>query len=467
LTCHFDYPEPAWQAPANWKSTLHRASHSNLIYQWSEHATMLSIKSRLNLYQRFSERRPSIAESVPFDHSAAALVTACSNVPQRQKKSALDGNNSTLRRVIIVERNFLHYRVAVYQRLRELLHAKGVHLQLLIGVGTPEEMQKRDQSQLDWTITLPTKYFFRNKVCWLPFGSYAKDAELVILMHENKLIYNLWLMFFDRPRRLAFWGHGRNMQSKHPDGLRERFKRWTVNKVDWWFAYTEGSAVLVNNAGFPRARTTVVENAIDTREMTALCREISSADRERLRLKFGTGSGKVGLYVGSLYEEKRVDFLLDAARRIRQQVPDFHLLVVGAGADQAMVEAAAHENSWIHYLGPLQGRQKAETLVVADVMLNPGLVGLGILDSFINGTPMFTTDCGLHSPEIEYLSSGTNGVMTANNLAAYTNAVVEVLANPAVFAKLRKGALSSASRYTVENMAERICNGIMSCMAID
>jgi len=428
---------------------------------------MLLIKPKPNLYQRFSERSRSIVTNASIDKSVVALVTACRDVPQVNRENALDGKSSALRRVVIVERNFLHYRVAVYQRLRELLHAEGVNLQLLIGAGTPEEMQKRDQTKLDWTITLPTKYFFRNKVCWLPFGSYAKGAELVVLMHENKLIYNLWLMFFSRPRRLAFWGHGRNMQSKHPDGLKERFKRWTVNKVDWWFAYTEGSAVLVNKAGFPRARTTVVENAIDTKEMTALCHAITAAERERLRLKFGVGSGKVGLYVGSLYEEKRIDFLLEAVLEIRRRSPDFHVLVVGAGPDEAMIETAAREHSWIHYLGPLHGKQKAETLVIADVMLNPGLVGLGILDSFINGTPMFTTDCGLHSPEIEYLNSGTNGVMTADNLDAYTDAVVKILADPAALAKLRKGALASASRYTVENMAERICSGIMSCLATE
>jgi glycosyltransferase involved in cell wall biosynthesis len=114
----------------------------------------------------------------------------------------------------------------------------------------------------------------------------------------------------------------------------------------------------------------------------------------------------------------------------------------------------------------LQDKNKAVALVLADVMLNPGLVGLGILDSFASGTPMFTTDCGLHSPEISYMKPGKNGVITRNDVNDYANTVVSVLQQPEAIARLSNGALSSAPRYTVENMAERILNGICSCLSM-
>ena len=61
---------------------------------------------------------------------------------------------------------------------------------------------------------------------------------------ENKLIQNHLLLLGPRRFRLAFWGHGANLQSDNPHGLKERFKRWTTNRVDWWFAYTQMSADL-------------------------------------------------------------------------------------------------------------------------------------------------------------------------------------------------------------------------------
>ena len=98
-------------------------------------------------------------------------------------------------------------------------------------------------------------------------------------------------------------------------------------------------------------------------------------------------------------------------------------------------------------------------------MLNPGLVGLGILDSFTCEIPMVTTDCCLHSPEIAYLTSGTNGVMTDNTLEAYTQACVRLLQQPATLAKLKLGCAQSATEFTIENMASHFADGVLGCLA--
>ncbi len=103
--------------------------------------------------------------------------------------------------------------------------------------------------------------------------------------------------------------------------------------------------------------------------------------------------------------------------------------------------------------------------MLADVLLNPGAVGLGIQDSFVGGAPMFTTDCGLHGPEISYLDSGKNGVMSADDLEEYADAVIEVLSHPETLEKLRRGTLASAPAYTVENMAERFKQGVLACLS--
>lgn len=369
------------------------------------------------------------------------------------------------RSVVIVERRLTHYRVPFFNHLRALLEKEGIELKLLISESTEEEAQKKDMGYLDWAISIPARHMFGTKLCWQPFGAYARGADLVVVVHENKHLYNLWLMFVRRPRRLAFWGHGRNMQSNNPSGLKELFKRWTVNKVDWWFAYTEMSVNLVQQTGFPQQRITDVENSADTNEMTALCERVSDEDWQRLRRQLKLGEGPIGLCLGSLYAEKRLDFLLDAAQRIRQQIPDFKLLVVGAGNEQGKIEAAAAIHPWICYPGPMRGSDKATVLVCADVLLNPGAVGLGVLDSFVSGTPMFTTACGIHGPEIAYLQSGMNGMITDDDVESYAQTVVAALTDPALLAKLGEGARTSASKYTIENMAERFKAGVLACLS--
>jgi glycosyltransferase involved in cell wall biosynthesis len=97
----------------------------------------------------------------------------------------------------------------------------------------------------------------------------------------------------------------------------------------------------------------------------------------------------------------------------------------------------------------------------------PGLVGLAVLDAFNTNTPMITTDFEYHSPEIEYLQNGTNGIITENNLEAYVKAVVNTLQNANILSELKKGCLVSAELYTMEKMVENFAEGIKSSLGIN
>lgn len=366
--------------------------------------------------------------------------------------------------VIIIQRRLTDYRVPVFDQLRGKLAEDGVRLRLLHGEGTEQERSKGDAGHLAWAESLPARYLASGRVCWQPFGARVRGADLVIVTQENKLICNLWPLFGPRRYRLAFWGHGANLQAASADSMEERFKRITTNRVDWWFAYTGLSVKLVTAQGFARARVTNLENTVDTEALRRLCDAVGAGDIAAQRAALRMPSGPVGLFVGSLYPEKRLDFLLEAGGRLAATVPGFTLVVVGDGPMRPLVEAKAIEAPWLRYVGRRSGRDKAVLLRMADVVLNPGLVGLGILDSFVAGTPMFTTDCGLHSPEIDYLVNSDNGVMTANDLEAYVRAVTETLTNPARSDRLSVGCRRSAGHYTVANMVDNFRVGIRQAL---
>lgn len=366
--------------------------------------------------------------------------------------------------VTIVQRRLTAYRVPLFERLRGLLDAQGIRLRLVHGDPTPVEATKHDSGHLPWAEQAPTHYWAGGRLCWQSFAAQARTSDLVVVTQENKLLYNLVAMTVARPPRLAFWGHGGNLQSTRQDGWKERFKRWTTCRVDWWFAYTELSARLVRAQGYPDERITVLDNAIDTQELGAWCAGIDEHRRVQLRAQWGLRGRHVGIFLGSLYADKRIDFLLDAAEEIRRRVPDFELLVVGAGPLRAMVEAFCARHPWAHYLGPRTGLEKAEALAVAHVMLNPGLVGLGILDAFACRVPMLTTDCGRHSPEIAYLEQGRNGWMAPDSMMPFVEAATMLLTQEDLRAQLQVGCGISAGRYTIEGMARRFADGVGQCL---
>lgn len=368
--------------------------------------------------------------------------------------------------VAIVQRRMTHYRVPLFEQMRKRLADEGVELRVLHGEGTAEEASKADAGELPWATRLPTRYALGGRLCWQPFAHAVHDCALVVVTQENKLLNNLPPVLSPwRRRRLAFWGHGRDMQAPRPDAWSERFKAWTTRRVDWWFAYTDISAACIGAAGYPADRVTVLHNSIDTSGLRRAVEQARADDRAALRASLGLGTGPVGLYMGSLYADKRIGWLIDAAQRLHDRVPGFELLVAGAGPERALVEAAAGRHRFVRYVGPVRDLRRAQCLAVADLVLNPGMVGLGILDAFAAGLPLVTTDCGLHSPEIAYLDSGRNGVMTADEPKAYVDACHRLLNDDAARAAMSRAAAASAEEFSIERMSERFCQGLLACLA--
>jgi glycosyltransferase involved in cell wall biosynthesis len=360
-----------------------------------------------------------------------------------------------------------------HNRVRIALSRSNVHYRLLYSGNALTEQAKADEAVPEWAEKIPVRYFGRSEhaILYQSVWSPVRGADLVIIGQHSKHLHTYLLIFCRWLRlspRLAFFGHGRGYQATKPDGLAERFKRFWASRVDWWFAYTQSGADAVAASGFARDRITVFNNAIDTSAIRRALAEIDEPEREELRWRLLGGSHNVGVYIGGIYRQKRIEFLIAAAVRIRSLVPDFQLLVIGGGEDAGLVNAAAAEHSWIHALGPKFGREKTLLASLGRVFLMPGLVGLAVLDAFAYGTPMVTTALPYHSPEIGYLRNGENGIIVSDpdDVDAYAVAVAEVLRDDALRERLNRAAAMDAQFYTIENMADRFAAGILKALEV-
>ena len=372
-------------------------------------------------------------------------------------------------KVIIIQRVLSQYRVPFFEGLKVALDSHQVELDLIHGVGNLKDKKKEFLGRLQWAQEVPEKYlnmgdFF---LVFQPYLKLLKDADLIIVQQELRWLLN-YILLLKRQLglcRLAFWGHGLNRQAD-PQSPGNFIKQKLSSKVDWWFAYTQGVADTVKRIGFPPERITVVQNSIDTSGLLSIKQAISPADIEQVRRRYNIlSSSRVGLFCGAMYKHKRLEFLLQACRRIKQDMPDFTMIFIGAGPDQHLVQAACDKNPWMRFAGPLLGKDKVALYMLADVVLMPGLVGLTVLDSFCLGVPLITTDYRFHSPEIEYLENGMNGIITANSLEEYSQAVISVLHDSDKRERLRQGCRESAARYSLGQMVENFKEGIIQCLA--
>lgn len=370
--------------------------------------------------------------------------------------------------VLIIQAQVKHYRVALFDGLHEALAVDGIRLRVAYSDPSPREKKKGDSSELssEYGIKVKGIWICGERVLWQPLLREILAADLVIVEQANKHLINYILLMLSalHLKQIAFWGHGRNRQSRRY-GVSERLKRALLNRVDWWFAYTTGAARYLVDAGVAARKITAVQNAVETTEFRTQLSGISQSEIAAARKALGISDGAhVGLFCGSVNRDKLPEFMIESARQIRQKVPTFELLVVGGGPQRGVIEAAAREHAWIHCLGPKFGSEKALYFRMAEVLLMPGAVGLAILDAFCAGLPMITTSFPLHGPEIEYLEDGQNGTMTPVEVSAYSDAVARVFSDGLLLAKLKEGALQSSRQYSMAAMVERFRFGILQCL---
>ena len=366
-------------------------------------------------------------------------------------------------RILIIQEHLPHYRVPFFEQLKSLLDERGIRLDLAYSAGGTSKLLP---GSLPWARAVPTARW-RGLVYQHVMGL-ATKADLVIVPQEVKYVSLAWL-FARRATgrmRLAFWGHGRNMQARNRNSCPEKAKRFLSARVDWWFAYNERSAAMVRELRFPADRMTLVDNAIDTKTLIAARNALSPEAIESTQANLGIDSANVAIYTGGLYEEKRIPFLLEAANKVRAQLPDFHLIIIGDGPKKDLVTEAARSSDWVHYLGPKNDTDKLPFWAISKVSLMPGLVGLGVLDSFALGVPLITTAYSYHSPEIQYLRDGVNGIIVNDweSSDAYANAVVYLLQNDQEREFMASEGRKTAEFYTIENMAENFTQGILAAL---
>lgn len=371
--------------------------------------------------------------------------------------------------VIFIQRVLPHYRVPFFYLLRDDLGKVGVNLELVYGQENTGSVPRTVPLCEPWAKKIKNKYISVGdyETVWQPCLSHLKDADLIIVEQANRLLVNYLLLYFGRSKRkVAFWGHGRNMKLSENASFTEKIKKIFINKVDWWFAYTDASGRVVGDAGFPLDRITVVDNTVDNREFGDRLSEVTDSQKNALIQKLGIQGRNVCLFCGGMYQEKRLKFLLKACDAIKQIIPDFEILFVGTGPDKKHIEVAAQKNQWIHYLGPLYGIEKAVSFSISKALLMPGVVGLVVVDSFVSGVPLFTTDITGHGPEIEYLVNNVNGVIVENNIRSYADAVAEILNSGSGLRHLVEGCSMSSKEYTIENMTSKYSSGIQCCLGL-
>jgi glycosyltransferase involved in cell wall biosynthesis len=165
------------------------------------------------------------------------------------------------------------------------------------------------------------------------------------------------------------------------------------------------------------------------------------------------------LFVGNLSVAKGIDVLLEALVSIRFHFPDVRLHLVGPGKKESYFRNIAQEKglqSNVIFHGLISHSMVLSYYKASDMVVFPSRhegFGMVVLEAWASGTPLIASDI---PPVKELVTSGTNGILfESGNADSLSNAIMNLCNNPHLSAKLCKGSLESAARYSWDVIAEK------------
>ena len=391
------------------------------------------------------------------------FMTTCEHVAVTN--AANGRHDSDARKVLIVKSNLERFRLPFYSGLEKRLAQENVQLRVAVPVN------RCGSCTASWLVPVRggNIQIAGKTLSWQRVLGYARGSQLVIAQQCAQELTNYYLLALRKTcgYRLALWGHGADFQRTWTTPVTHLIKRKIFDTVDFWFAYTPGVAKIVESWGFPRDRICSVFNSVDTTTEANFHRSVTDKSKVALRAAFGMMPGaKLVSYCGALYKAKRLDFLVNACKVVRNAGIDLHLVVIGDGAERARLERTSRDEKWIHVAGAASGERKALYLAASECMAIPGVVGLAVVDAFAHECPLITTSARGHGPEIEYLEDGINGIKTADNIDPFAESLVRVVTDEQLKLRLRQGCRDAAALITMENMIERFAIGVMKALRV-
>jgi len=289
----------------------------------------------------------------------------------------------------------------------------------------------------------------------------------VVIGHEFKFLSSLAILLFSKLMRrpVFWWGFGyRKAYGSWDKGsvpsLKDRLAIWAADRLarcgDGYLAYTEKGRDHLLSIGMPAERIEVVRNTIDVEEQIMLSQSVAGGDDAALRAEFGLPPGSdVLLYVGRLVPRKNVDALVrfgkdNAECRGRPMT----ILIIGDGEEREKLEVLAEGAANIRFLGAIDPSdiRIAKAMKLCSAVVIPGYLGLAINHAFAHGRPVITRKHEFHSPEIEYLTDGVDGLLVPGDEQSFHDGLRAFVGDRAEQARLAKNAAERRETLRMDHM---------------
>jgi glycosyltransferase involved in cell wall biosynthesis len=237
-----------------------------------------------------------------------------------------------------------------------------------------------------------------------------------------------------------------------------RLRRWQLRGVDRWVALTPAMRDEILELGVAPEKIAIIPNSASLPESPACAAEVRADARSRLGLNYP----HIGVFAGRLSQEKRLDLLLHAWRRVVDQFPGAHLLLLGQGGayrnaepELRLLQRELQLEEHVHFLGHVSN--VCHYLLACDVFCLPSVsegMSNSLVEAMAAGTAIVTTSIPANDDLLEHQRNAL--LVPPGDGSALADAIIHVLSSPILRDRLGQAVRDAAERsLTVERMGQR------------
>lgn len=188
--------------------------------------------------------------------------------------------------------------------------------------------------------------------------------------------------------------------------------------------------------------------------------EFKDLDRNWLRNNYGVRpEEKVLLFVGRLGKEKNVAFLIKSFQKVLKSISDCRLVLAGKGPQEDFLRQLCRQlgiENKVIYTGELSRQQIVHCYASSDLFVFPSVTdtqGLVIGEAKAAGVPVVAIRA--FGPA-EMVKDNEDGILTELSLPAFTEAILKLLKDRDLYARMKKQSLINAPLISSAICSERM-----------
>jgi len=229
-----------------------------------------------------------------------------------------------------------------------------------------------------------------------------------LLTADSSYLANWFILYWGRimHKKVFLWGHGPQCKS----GIDKRYSKF-VKLASGFFVYGEDRVDSLVQYGVSKENIFVIHNSLDTSLQSHIFGLLKPSDIYKQHFN---NSAPVVIYIGRLQKRKKVNQIIDAIDRLKENGTDVNLTIIGdVKDDDSLVEYTMQKNisKQVWFFGPSYDESiSAELIYNADVCVSPGSIGLTAIHCLSYGTPVITNnDFCSQMPEYLSITPGKTG----------------------------------------------------------